>query len=374
MIEKSILESCPFPCVLFGSHSGEEILLNRGSLFPAASDLLDRERVELYSQADSGWSVCPSGYAVYKKDLDSSLRHSLVLFGLKVHGVSTVSGKSDQLSVKLSRENVEEYVKEVERALGENEKALRRMVSSNLHEIRAINANVYNTALNLRQELEDDRFDSASFLYGVKNIVSLSEIISLRSKYLDVISNVPTSVFKSTILCPYKKLDKVVKSLIPTASSTKVNLKISGVSRSTIKGINQFDLLPYIVISNAIKYSPRNSEITVIIKEEKRNVLIEVMSKGPLVEEAEYGKIFEYGYRGKHARRMFTDGDGVGLFFANKIISECSNAYIQFKQKKGVSQNIGGINYYTSVVRIGFEIYEQQKLSFTDRALSASRG
>ena len=80
-----------------------------------------------------------------------------------------------------------------------------------------------------------------------------------------------------------------------------------------------FRLIPFVLIENAIKYSPINIDQDIEIKESItcEGLDIYISSQGPKIEEDEFKKIFDPFYRGRAAKE--DDGSGVGLFAAKKI-------------------------------------------------------
>ncbi len=73
------------------------------------------------------------------------------------------------------------------------------------------------------------------------------------------------------------------------------------------------------LLSNALKYSPEGSPLTVSAGFTEGSVVIEVVDHGPGVPEGERERIFEKHYRGK-AARSGTKGTGMGLASARAIM------------------------------------------------------
>jgi two-component system sensor histidine kinase KdpD len=73
------------------------------------------------------------------------------------------------------------------------------------------------------------------------------------------------------------------------------------------------------LVSNALKYSPDNSLLTVSAEFTGEAIRILVMDRGPGVDDEERDRIFEKHYRG-HANRLSTSGTGLGLASCRSIV------------------------------------------------------
>lgn len=83
-----------------------------------------------------------------------------------------------------------------------------------------------------------------------------------------------------------------------------------------------FQMLVNNLIENAIKYSPRDSNITVSLSEQKNDVQLQVIDQGAGIAEDEKKKIFSKFYRvGNEATRK-TKGTGLGLYLCRKIMQD----------------------------------------------------
>lgn len=74
------------------------------------------------------------------------------------------------------------------------------------------------------------------------------------------------------------------------------------------------------VLDNAIKYSDRNTTVTVCVQPLVNNVLIEIADQGIGIRPAEMVKIYQRFYRGIEAREKDREGAGVGLYLARMIL------------------------------------------------------
>lgn len=75
------------------------------------------------------------------------------------------------------------------------------------------------------------------------------------------------------------------------------------------------------LISNAIKYSPKDSQITIDVKEEDKSVSIAIIDNGQGIIPSERQKIWEKFYRVGSEETRETKGTGLGLWIAQQVIS-----------------------------------------------------
>lgn len=76
------------------------------------------------------------------------------------------------------------------------------------------------------------------------------------------------------------------------------------------------------IIENAIKYSGRQKEITVGLKKEGNNALLEIKDEGTGISAADKKRIFDKFYRIGNENTRQTKGTGLGLFLTRRIIKD----------------------------------------------------
>ena len=94
------------------------------------------------------------------------------------------------------------------------------------------------------------------------------------------------------------------------------------------------------LLSNSIKYTPKEGSISLRITKKKLNLLIEVEDTGYGIPEQEKSRIFEKLFRAKNVREKDTEGTGLGLYIVKSIVDN-SGGKIYFKSK----ENKGTIFY-----------------------------
>jgi signal transduction histidine kinase len=131
-----------------------------------------------------------------------------------------------------------------------------------------------------------------------------------------------------------------------------VKLDTSGTTSIIIETyIQYFEQLLDLLISNAIKYSPKAG--TVIITTERRSdlVIVHISSVGPLVAKHEQSRLGEKEFRAETARNMDVSGQGYGLYNVVRI-SELLEIDVQFIPSQKILFNSSGISFADFTVKL----------------------
>jgi signal transduction histidine kinase len=341
------------------SEKGDEIASSDGALFK--SPIYQNKSKEfnyLKLAADTGWSLSLSGYAIYTFRLSIYPSFVFVLHGLKINGYSTTQGKLKDLSIKCEKHHIEQYIKRLESSLKELDGYYKGLIRKNIHEIRGINSGLVNAAYQVQSRLE--RFvtvhDSELFELA-RNVTALSKILTTRIDYMDFIANPTTADAPTMELGVYKKFDKIQKCFQVTAKQKNQNIQFGGSSNLTLKGPPIFDIIPYLLIENALKYAPDDSEIRVRVFDTTNHIKCTVESLGPEIEHHEMSKIFSLGYRGSNASKTGKPGDGLGLNILKLLVEEVFGGKVIVKQEKSQTQ-IDQIPYCLTIFEIRFPTAE----------------
>ena len=73
------------------------------------------------------------------------------------------------------------------------------------------------------------------------------------------------------------------------------------------------------LLENAIKYSPKDCPIIILLKKEDRRIVLEICDQGPGIPEEEKKKIFSKFYRIGSEETRKTQGTGLGLYLCKNI-------------------------------------------------------
>lgn len=329
MIEKILSQMIVFPCRIYNIRNGSVFYSNENSIFSAPR--YSKQHDSFFRGInEEGWSLCPSGFAVYAKFISDQSDLLLVVHGLKVDGLSKAVGKTEGLTVKLPRDKIEKHVSNYLDAISQINQINSDTLIESIHEIRSVNAALYHASYQLQGMVHNS--GSAEAL--ARNATALSELISARISLIDALASDDESLTsESKEIAIYRKFDKLHKCFIALGKSKKILIDLTGESNSLIKGDDFTDLIPLLLIDNAFKYSPDNKKIKIHFQESNDFVVCSIDSWGPKIESEELSKIFDRGFRGKNAEKSGKGGSGIGLFFLKMLVHN-SEGTIEVRQKE----------------------------------------
>jgi signal transduction histidine kinase len=132
-------------------------------------------------------------------------------------------------------------------------------------------------------------------------------------------------------------LRESVTLLEPSAKmrSLTINLNIPDAPLRADIDADKFSIAVQNLVDNAIKYTEKGS-IDVSGAHEGSDIVIRVKDSGIGIIEADKAHLFEKFYRHDTAKKMFTDGSGLGLFIVKKITdAHHGTVKVESKSKEG---------------------------------------
>lgn len=345
MIETEYFYAFAFPWALF-SEDGSLIGTAEGALFNASPKSFGQDCLEHYKNSPEGWSCDPIGYACYTTTTLSQ-NMKFVVFGLKVAGVSKIKGKSEVLSIKSNTKDIEIYVTNYLNTGEKIELLFNRATRANIHEVRDINSDIYNIAYALNTANDGN----SNIQNDILRIVALSETLKIRIDFLDALTNPVIASARGGQIPIYRNFDRMRRSLKVSADSKNLTIIMKGQSQGRIHAIKLFDVIPYLVIQNSIKYSPENETIIIDIQENASEITVIVTSLGPKIDSDETSRIFTGGFRGRNAKKHSTEGSGLGLFVLKELVEKHQNGIVVFYQEDD-NLSINDIPYARTFVTI----------------------
>ncbi len=330
---QSLVESFPFPCHLINLKSNSIQFSSDGAFFDLPKYSSNNQNFISNFVRTEGWIQCKDGYAIFSKKFTlKNTEYLFVTHGLKIKSMWKAKGRDTSFSIVCNREDVTKLVfnsiNSIQNMTNLHSEIIQNTVKSlftnQIHEIRSMNSSLYNIAYELSPLLNNDKHSYTL----AKNIETLSELISSRIVLADLSSD--QRLFKqkvsTTPVFVFKQFEKIIRcyTSIVKDKNNKGGIELKGNSRSAIQGIEDFEMIPLILIDNAYKYLPKNSpkdkKIVVTFNETEELIECVVSSWGPKIEDDEMNAIFEHGYRGKNVQIGDVVGSGIGLNFLKNLL------------------------------------------------------
>lgn len=298
-----------------------------GVLYPLPFELRDKSRLDQYAKIDrTGWAVGEFGYLSYSHSMPTG--DLLIIPGLIVSGQRRPTKRFHGYTQEWTKEQIESFASGVSEYSNSVIEAAQQDMNLLVHDLRALSTAIYNSALEAQTWMDRSNFFEAK--KRVENVLASQGMLKMRTDALDFVGN-PASVIQERTVHPFRKLDKVVRSYKSLAFSQGKSINLSGESFGRIRGPDIFELIPYLLIDNAIKYSPDGYNIEVRAGEDA-SFGFSVESYGPYIAEAEWDEIFAKGVRGRAAVASSVPGSGVGLHIVRKLITENFGGDIKVEQ------------------------------------------
>lgn len=347
----------PFPFITEGVDYPED-----GYIFPLSPICHEMKlKCKAFYQSlskEPGYVQCPFGFVCFSKYFGERF---ISFTGLKIQGVFDrqklkTKDLADLLPV-ISKNRFEKIVDDYESIYNDDMLVNESLEFSkqSFHEIRKIIRDIRGSTELISMATE---FYDQSKLRDVQlNNSVIYDLVSLmikRMDFFDIQANpdLVCSSQKENIEI-FKKFDKTIKCLRSYCRIRKVDIELTGSCFFAINGYEIFDILPYLLLENASKYTSEYKNIIVNFNFSPWAKTVTISNYGPMLDSQEINFIFRKGYRGMHARSINRGGSGTGLFFAKKIC-EMHNIEISATSSSQISFNLGKIPYSLFTITLDF--------------------
>jgi len=202
--------------------------------------------------------------------------------------------------------------------LRESEAVRRRFVSDASHELKTPLASIKL----LSETILQNQLDRETELEFVNDICSEAERLNRMSQKLLLLSRMDSvDETEKEVVFPEAILEKVFRMLIPLAQARGITLikDITGAPSILATEDDVYQII-FNLVENAIKYNSENGQVTVTIRCDAENVLINVIDTGVGIPEEARKHIFERFYRVDKARSRAAGGAGLGLSIVHDIV------------------------------------------------------
>lgn len=275
-------------------------------------------------EAKSGLYTCPYGFNAYVSKVDSDINIFTAFRILNKHDIKKTKSKieKDDNNRIITTEElmlfVNKYNKNIE--VHKKNEYLESFMENIIHDIRKFNGKIKDTSTKIMNDPNKKNKKSKIKAYS-KNIWAMSSCISTRLniyKYLYMEQSFKVGdKFEFDF---YKIFDKIRMCFNEQAKKRNMEIKIHGVGPNLcLEAYDSIELVPYLIIDNALKYTSDNETINITLKNINDTKVIEVEALGAKIEEDELEDIFKRRYRGRNSNKFSTDGSGIGLYLLKKI-------------------------------------------------------
>ncbi len=247
-----------------------------------------------------------------------------------------------------------ERLREIEEQFAVN----KNLLDDTLHEIRKINNQIKANTLEIsttldKLSIEDDGIDK-HIHNTLKTLEGNTSLLSIRMDAYDLALNSASSGSEiEADIGVYNKVEKVYKCLYSNKKSNDLSVHLRGNTERKYRLRNSIELAFFIIIENAIKYSPYGSDIFITFIEDGANLHVEFENLAICPKLEELPHLTDRGFRSKGARELRgVKGNGLGLFLLKSI---CESNKVEYKFTiKDNSKSIDGKTYGTFCVVLTF--------------------
>lgn len=253
--------------------------------------------------------------------------------------------------------SIEDYYSQAQGTLlaADNYQSKIETLDNTFHELRKLNGRLKASVEWLTMLLDNSGFQQEAMLSKAsKDIFAASQLISIRLSTYDLILN-PNSALNYTKspLAIYKKFDKVARLLDYQAQESGTIIKITGNSYCTYECSDMVELLPYLLLDNALKYTMWGKDTNLIFQEIGNKLKVTVKSFSIRPADQELNSLLERGIRSKNVTSE-KEGQGLGLYLA-RYICDANNISINLSLGKRIEEDDKGIKYSDFIVTLQFD-------------------
>jgi len=333
----------PWPTILNGKRILETQLSESQTCIKKCGD-----SPKCASSIDLGEFVCDDGLTYFRHEMADNILH---VYGVRGPNNKTPINSYTKEGLKgryVSKEDFEKWVKSLELLHSSIEKHFLSRQSEMLdplHDPTRIAKQIHTIANKLAREDArrsgfEPRLENAA--PELKTLVKAADLLADSFELLTIYFNPDAASFgRKSSLSLHGLLTKLVSIFRiddgGLTRSSNQRIYIHGECHRNAFVHESFKLIPFALLTNAVKYSMTGS-IEVTIVDRNLSAEITVQSIGPYIEEDERSAIFKKRGRGKWAKTF--EGRGVGLFLAD-IIAKVHGFQIKVSSRKTGSSKDG---------------------------------
>jgi signal transduction histidine kinase len=231
-----------------------------------------------------------------------------------------------------------------------------QVLEGTLHEVRRFSSEISAHAEQLNRILSPASGGASQTTDLANTIFYTSGMLSARLAFADLELN-PASVENQirTNAGIYKKCEKARHILSLKARAKNVAIRFQGSSFFSADLLQAFELVPFVLLENAIKYSPRSEEVLVgFVEQGADSLTVNISSIGPQAQEDEIPHLIDRGFRAKGAINSHNSGEGLGLFLVD-FLCGLHDVGLQIASNPRVKYSLEGVPHSEFCVTLHFE-------------------
>lgn len=234
----------------------------------------------------------------------------------------------------------------------------KELLENTIHEIRKLNNQMKSSVGKLSFSIQkiNERIRTDYIESHNLDILSISNLISIRLDAYDLEVNPILNLQELKKEIPiYKKIEKIYKCLRSELSHKGLTVNMKGESYNLYEAGNIIEIAFFIILDNAIKYSPRNREIEVLFKESEDNLTVIFKNWGIRPQDEDLKNLFNRSYRSKNIQNSDIEGRGIGLYLFSQICNANNISYHVELGKKDDNYYEGGYRYSPFSIVLNFK-------------------
>lgn len=195
------------------------------------------------------------------------------------------------------------------------------MLSQFTHEMKSPLGSIKQAVFLLEDTLPQKDKQQERFFKIIKN--NYETLFKLINNILHSATYNPEDIHLRYIMLNIRKLvEDVLVDLAPLFREKKINVEINKSSESIIGEFDKdrMDEVFHNLFSNAIKFSPQNTTLNVVMNAKAPIIEILIKDEGIGIPPKEIPYIFEKMYRASNSKKISVKGTGLGLYITSQII------------------------------------------------------
>jgi len=303
-------------------------------------------------EAENGYYNCPYGMTACVKNIDGQ-KYIFTCFKIKDISPKGVFRQKQTDEVvynpvldKATFENIINSYIEVCQEERDIEKQ-KELNNDLLHEIRNLSTQLQSRAEDVNNSYQKHvekghSFDLEHSMRLVKDMETMAHMMTARFLAYDVSVNpMILQMGKSYKADIFNKFHKC-RCIMNDYMNKHVDFEFVGDTHSTYEVYTTFDVLPFLLFENAVKYSPKNETVKVSFENDDEGVRVTISSIGPYCNEEEMRHLEQKGYRTENARKESVRGSGLGLYLSRHL-ADIHNIEMKISSRK--TKKIRGMDY-----------------------------